>query len=93
MQIFNDDMPWAVIECAEAELGDERRTQRVVELATVLGQRPGASLPEACGSAAMLKAAYRFFDNAHIVPADMLASHIEATRSRLLYFCELLARR
>jgi len=33
-----DDATWAVTECADAELGDLRRTQRLVELATVLAQ-------------------------------------------------------
>src|SRR2546427_6919770 len=78
-----DATSWAVTECADAELGDLRRTQRLVQLAHVLAQRPGAALPEACGSGAMLKAAYRFFTNDDIVPDDMLQSHIEATYSRL----------
>jgi hypothetical protein len=74
---------WAVTECADAELGDLRRTQRLVELAPTLAQRPGAALPAACGNGAMLKAAYRFFTNDDIAPDDMLQSHIEATYSRL----------
>jgi hypothetical protein len=74
---------WAVTEFAEAELGDLRRTQRVVALATVLAQRPGASLPEACGDRATLKAAYRFFDNMAIDPQNLLDSHGDATLSRL----------
>jgi len=78
-----DATSWAVTECADAELGDLRRTQRLVQLAHVLAQRPGAALPEACGSGAMLKAAYRFFTNDDIAPDDMLQSHIEATYSRL----------
>ena len=78
-----DDTPWAVREFADAELGDLRRTQRVVELATALAQHPTASLPEACGTGAMLKAAYRFFSNDAIEPQDLLCSHIEATYSRL----------
>ncbi len=78
-----DTTSWAVSEFADAELGDLRRTQRLVELAHVLAQRPGAALPEACGNGAMLKAAYRFFTNDAIVPDDMLQSHIEATYSRL----------
>ncbi len=78
-----DTTSWAVSEFADAELGDPRRTQRLVELAHALAQRPGAALPEACGSGAMLKAAYRFFTNEAIVPDDMLQSHIEATDSRL----------
>jgi hypothetical protein len=48
---------WAVTEFADAELGDLRRPQRLVELAHTLAQRPGAALPEACGNGAMLKAA------------------------------------
>ena len=57
MGILPDDATWAVTECAEAELGDLRRTQPEVALATVLARRPGASLPEACGEPATLKAA------------------------------------
>ena len=78
-----DDTSWAVREFADAELGDPRRTQRVVELATALAQHPTASLPEACGTGAMLKAAYRFFSNDAIEPQDLLHSHSEATYSRL----------
>ena len=78
-----DDSNWAVIEFADAELGDVRRTKRLVELASVLAQHPTAALPEACGSGAMLKAAYRFFDNDAIEPQDVLLSHIEATYGRL----------
>jgi hypothetical protein len=78
-----DATSWAVTEFADAELGDLRRTQRLVQLAHVLAQRPGAALPEACGSGAMLKAAYRFFTNDDIVPDDIVQSHIEATYSRL----------
>ena len=78
-----DDTNWAVTEFAEADLGDERRTTRLVELAHVLAQHPTAALPEACGSGAMLKGAYRFFANDAIEPQDILHSHIEATYGRL----------
>ena len=57
MPAMPDDDAWAVTELLAAELGDARRTQRLVELATVVAHRPGASLPEACGNRAMLKAA------------------------------------
>src|SRR5205807_3830015 len=78
-----DATSWAVTEFADADLGDLRRTQRLVQLAHVLAQRPGAALPEACGSGAMLKAAYRFFTNDDMAPDDLVQSHIEATSSRL----------
>src|SRR2546428_3650192 len=51
------DTNWAVSEFADAELGDERRTRPLVDLANVLGQHPTAALPEACGDGGMLKAA------------------------------------
>ena len=83
MSHLPDDTNWAVTECAEAELGDERRTTRLVALAHVLAQRPPAALPEACGSGAMLTGASRCFSNDAIEPPDVLHSHIEATYGRL----------
>jgi hypothetical protein len=83
MRTLPDTPNWAVTEFAEAELGDVRRTTRLVELAHVLAQHPTATLPEACGDDAMLKAAYRFFDNSAIAPQDVLLSHVEATYGRL----------
>src|SRR5882724_5652413 len=85
------DTNWAVNEFADAELGDERRTKRLVELANVLGQHPTAALPEACGDGSMLKAAYRFFDNDAIDAQDMLQSHVESTYRRLDYASVVLA--
>jgi hypothetical protein len=52
-----DATHWAVTEFAAADLGALRRTQRVGQRAHVLAQPPGAALPEAGGSGAMLKAA------------------------------------
>jgi Transposase DNA-binding len=80
---FSDATNWAVNEFADADLGDLRRTQRLVQLAHAVAQNPSASLPEACGSPAMLKGAYRFFENDDIVPDDIVHSHIDATYHRL----------
>lgn len=85
MTISTDEMMqgWAAYEFAEADLGDARRTQRLIDLAETVGQRPSASLPEACGDPATLKAAYRFFDNDDIPTEAMLTSHLHATDTRL----------
>jgi hypothetical protein len=83
MPAIPDDDAWAVTEFTDAELGDARRTQRLGELATVFAHRPGASLPEACGNRAMLKAADRFFDTEAVDPQAILASHVIATSGRL----------
>ena len=79
----SDDDAWAVTAFAEAELGDARRTQRLIALATVVAQRPGAALPAACGDDAMLTAAYRCFDNVALEPQALLDSHSGATVPRL----------
>jgi hypothetical protein len=74
---------WAITEFEAAELGDARRTRRLIQLATALSDQPGASLPDACADPASLKAAYRFFDNDAVGPEPILASHVRATGRRL----------
>jgi Transposase DNA-binding len=49
----------------------------------VLGAQPSASLPEATDDPAMLKAAYRFFDNDYVRAEAMLASHVQSTKRRM----------
>jgi hypothetical protein len=74
---------WAMTEFGDAVLGDARRTARLVHLASVLGAQPPASLPTATADPATLKAAYRFFANDAVDPADILASHTQATLTRV----------
>ena len=77
------DTNGAVSACADAALGDERRTTRLVELANVLGQHPTAALPEAGGDGGMRQAAYRFFAHDAIDAQDRLPSPVESTSRRL----------
>jgi hypothetical protein len=74
---------WAEEEFGLAELGDERRTRRLMELSGRLAKAPMASLPDATGDAALLKAAYRFFGNEEIEARAILASHIKASYERM----------
>ena len=74
---------WAREEFGTAELGDARRTARLVALARQLGERPEASLPQALEDGAALKAAYRFFDNADIAHEKILASHVVSSLERM----------
>jgi Transposase DNA-binding/Transposase Tn5 dimerisation domain len=78
-----EDAEWASTEFGAADLGDKRRTDRLVALATVLAQRPSASLPAACDAPAMLKGAYRLLENPAVEPAALLASHVQATLERV----------
>jgi len=78
-----DEGEWAVTELAEAALGDSRRTDRLVELASQLARQPERSLPSACQDGAQLKAAYHFFSNPHIAPQAVLAAHVQRTQERM----------
>lgn len=51
-------------------------------MATDFARHPTASIPQACGSWAKTKAAYRFFDHDGIAPEDILASHVQASLQR-----------
>ncbi len=72
---------WAQAEFALAELGDHRRTDRLVNIATRLAENPGGTLPQAFPNWAELKAAYRFFDQPKVGWAEIAAPHWERTRA------------
>lgn len=73
---------WAQNEFAFAELGDPRRSKRLVKIATQLADHPGGTLPQAFEDWAELKAAYRFFDNAAVDFGGVLEPHLKRTRLR-----------
>ena len=77
------EQSWAAQEFGQAQLGDARRTRRLVRLAEQRGRQPTASLPQGCDDWAGAKAAYRFFDNAMIEPEAILAAHRQATVGRM----------
>ncbi len=74
---------WAAREFGQAQLGDARRTRRLVQLAEQRGRQPAASLPQSCDDWAGAKAAYRFFDNPMIAPEAILAAHRQASLGRM----------
>ena len=57
-----DDAAWAVQEFGDAALGDQRRTDCLIRIATAVGAAPQASLPQACGDPALLKASGNIVD-------------------------------
>ena len=60
---------WAVSQFGTAALGDERRTRRLVRLATAMAANSAGSIPQQTGSAAAMKAAYRLFDSPAVTHA------------------------
>jgi len=69
-------------EYASAQLGDARRTQRLLAIAERLAPAPGISFPEACQGAAELEGCYRLLSNQNVGWADMLAPHVEQSLER-----------
>ena len=53
--ISNTEESWAVTEFAEADLGDARRTQRLIRVATRVAQQPLASFLPSCDTMTELK--------------------------------------
>ena len=74
---------WAAHEFAHAQLPDKRLVQRLITVAPDFAQQPTAPIPQACGSWAKTKAAYRFFDHDGVKPEAVLAAHVQATAQRM----------
>ncbi len=74
---------WVEEEFGGVALGDTRLTARLLAVASALGRRPSAALPEACGDATATAGAYRCFAHHAVDPAAILASHVRTTQRRL----------
>lgn len=65
-----------------ADLGDQRRSERLKLIAGQLEQEPAKGFPRALGSDAALEGFYRFINNDAFTAADILSPHIAATVKR-----------
>lgn len=74
---------WSQKELRHVRLGDTRLDHRLQVLTQQLAQQPSAPIPQACGSCAATKAAYRFFDNRRVKRQDILAGHRQACLERI----------
>jgi hypothetical protein len=66
-----------------ADLGDRRRTRRLVRAAAPCARHPGGSLPAAMPSPADLKALYRLANHPRVTHAAVLRPHLAWTRRRM----------
>src|SRR3989442_1746160 len=71
---------WAQNEFGFAQLGDQRRNKRLLNIAEHLAAKPGGTLPQAFPHWAELKAAYRFFGQRGVSFERVIAPHVERTR-------------
>jgi hypothetical protein len=74
---------WARRELADAAVGDRRLRRRLVSLAEDFYARPQAHLPQACGTRAKTKAAYRLLDHDQLSLPQLLAGHYASTVERM----------
>jgi hypothetical protein len=70
---------WAKAEFGAVELGDKRRTKRLVRVATGLAECPSGTLPSAFSEGSDLKGAYRLFGNEAVRYDEVMKPHLERT--------------
>jgi hypothetical protein len=73
---------WAEQEFGAAQLGDQRRTRRLVRLAEHMAANSSGSIPQQTGNAGDMKAAYRLFAADGVTHAGILEPHLDRTRTR-----------
>ena len=73
---------WATEEMGQADLGDKRLNDRLISICDRLSEAPESPINQACEDWAETKAAYRFFRNPDVSPADILEAHRQKTAAR-----------
>jgi len=76
---------------AELDLGDPRRTRRVMRTVENLASNPRSSFPDAMGSEADIEGAYRLMSSRHVTMAALCEAHSEVTAKRALAAGRVLA--
>ena len=71
---------WPQLNFGTCELGDKRRTSRLVQVAEQIGNHPSASLPNQFEEWSDLKAAYRLFDGDKVTFEAIARPHWELTK-------------
>jgi Transposase DNA-binding len=66
-----------------AQLGDKRRTARLVKTADLIVQQPGGTLPDKLQSPAALDGLYRLVNQRKVTHASVLQDHREQTLERM----------
>jgi hypothetical protein len=85
-----DPAAWATTQFSTAQLGDRRRTARLVTMAMQIARDPSSSLPRETETWGDLKAAYRLLDRPEatfqaIAAPHWRLTHEEAERGRFLF--------
>jgi hypothetical protein len=79
---MRDIEQWAADEFGDAELGDRRRTERLVVLAAEVARTPAGTVTRACHTSASREGAFRWLENSEIRPDAVLSATRRATLRR-----------
>jgi hypothetical protein len=74
---------WAEEEFGAVKLRDRRHRKRLFTVARDFYAQPAANIPQACGSRAKTKGAYRFFEHKAVSMNALLSSHYHSTMERI----------
>jgi hypothetical protein len=75
-------LQWAEDTFGSVRLGDQRRTERAVEIASAIAHNPAASLPAQMQDEAATEAAYRFLQTPDVTYEQLIKPHVAQTRSQ-----------
>jgi hypothetical protein len=78
--VLADPQGWAQLQFSQAQLGDVRRTRRLVMLAAMMAGNSSGSIPQQTGGGADMKAAYRLFAADGVTHTAVCQPHFESTR-------------
>ena len=73
---------WAEREFGRAQLGDERRRSRLVDIGAAMAARPSGTITDSFPGAAAREAAYRFLENDAIEPQAIATAVAAAAATR-----------
>lgn len=76
---IQNSQTWAESNFGACELGDQRRTQRAVQIAGRMADHPGGSSPRQMNGWGELKACYRFFNTKSVTFEALARPHWEQT--------------
>lgn len=75
-------LEWAQINFGDCQLGDKRRTRRLIQVAAEVAHNPSASFPDQLRTWGDLKAAYNLFDEDDVTFEAVARPHWERTKGR-----------
>lgn len=89
--MLNNHQQWAEQQFGKSNLGDPRRTARLVKLASSIAKEPGKSLVNIAQSPADMEGAYRFIRNEHVDANAIAESGFQVTAEQAYSHSLLLA--